>query len=74
MRWLHRQLGVVSHHGVGLVAGLVVLVDHSVLLGSGSSLVISLGMGTRLPQIIPRGGATSNIVGQMMEYLDLFSF
>ena len=59
---LHRQLGVVSHHGVGLVAGLVVLVDHPVLLGSRSSLVISLGKGTRLPEVIPRGGATSNIV------------
>ena len=58
---LHRQLGVVSHHGVGLVAGFVVLVDHSVLLSRGPSLVIGLRVGTWLPQVIPGGGAASNI-------------
>ena len=71
---LHRQLGVVAHHGVGLVAGLVVLVDHSVLLGCGSSLVIRLGEGTRLPQVIPRGGAASNIRGELWNiYMGIFA-
>ena len=55
--WLHWELGVVSHHAVGLVAGLVVLVDHPVLLSSSSPLVIRLREGARLPEVIPRGGA-----------------
>ena len=61
---LNGKLGVVSHHGVRLVTGLVVLIDHSVLLRSRSSLVISLGVGTRLPKVIPRGGAGSNILAE----------
>ena len=59
---LHWQHGVVSHHGVRLIAGLVVLVDHPVLLGGGPPLVLSLGVRTRLPQVVPRGGAVTLIL------------
>ena len=58
----HWQHGVVPHHGVRLIAGLVVLVDHPVLLGGGPPLVLGLWVRAWLPQVIPRGGAVINII------------
>ena len=59
LHWQHR---IVSHHGVRFVAGLIVLVDHSVLLGGGSPLVLSLGVRAGLPEVVPGGGAGTLIL------------
>merc|ERR1719223_478335 len=52
---LYREVGVVSHHGVHVIIRLVILKQHSVLLGGRRALLVVNGIGTRLPHIVPGG-------------------
>merc|ERR1719266_1254943 len=49
--------GVVAHHGVHLLVWFVVLQQHPILLGGRGPLLIIDGVRSRLPQVIPGGGA-----------------
>ena len=52
--------GVVAHHGVHLLVGFVVLQQHPVLLGGRGALLVIDGVRSRLPQVIPGGGAVNS--------------
>lgn len=54
---LDGKVGVVAHHGVHVLVGLVILQQHAVLLGGGRALLVVDGVRTGLPHVVPGGRA-----------------